>query len=1376
MTAMMGRSKFSFGLSRQKSRGEGMQWDEKKSKSQHSLYIHTGNLSKAERLLGIPALPSHLPSGAQTPQDQPESIRPSLDGRPTAERSRRPPSPVQTRREDTRQPSQHPTALPPRDQSRHLPLPSPHPPRDQSRYAALPSQAPPIPLQQSPPLHHSPSYMSITLTEASADQYFDIDDSMSTYSVQTSTVPPRLQSLSHRPSSNALGNGGAVAPTESSEATDRVRRQSSWSTLRSYYDPKRSPLAISQQTSASAVRDMALRKGQPPVVPPETEDRNYSAPRQDDAGRKKKTGKIELSKLFTRPKTPKTDESLLGNQFANSPSTMSLASEHYKQSLDTALPPLPSRMPSQAGKLSKTTQSTYSSWRKGRDSKTTRRALVPQEVEERTKINVRKPPRGMKNWFDGLLEEEDEIEVFVEDTEYEEPNPFPDDEQAEEIRPTKALEDGFGQESGREPEHEQIDPARREELEMPFELRPHDIDIGQRKDRREERRHQSQPAIARQPTTGDYRDQRIAGHLQVLDRRLSMVSQHTTTSAVAPSDDTETTNPEDESVLVMEPTTDDETEDEQESYAHLPRVRDSIAISEFEDNVHIERAHAFEVVPKAMSRSAHTLSPIPDRRQSDTNTMKSSDTAIVEGEPESRRSSTTSSAYLAPPPPRPYSRRKNHTRQPSAIPENQVKARSESAPLERTLSNAKSDTSDRGRGSIQSTTMHSMERHKLMAVTEEEEVLLGLMRRKRAAMAKDNFTAGYETALALEQAQKANGTTPRDAARRVSEASQIPPDASFQELVGAFPASPTMTSTRPQSMMSEIVPLSQQNSLTPSSSMRNRGVTQSVISRSVQNSGRSASPFGNEYKKLSIGPLDLTIGSIRNSDNSMMRSDRLALARSPTSGSRDFASPLPSPTTPYQRSSDEMDVKILGSSGSSQYGGYGHANDSDATSPSIHGFHGDADNDHIVVAGANQKHTVREVMVSSSRSRGRDRERRRRTAGAETRTNGIVLPTSSHHMPSMSQPLVQLEAGNVMSTAGDRRNEVDGEEARFMIHNNYHHNKFTKQSHHDRHPQSQFPEQSFFSAAPSRGSNPNRKNGSSSSSATTPPTPTPTSSSTSAAKSTSLMMMTTPTTPTIMKQRNGSGNQFSSSRDHPQQLQEHKQQQQDQPDHDSHDELQWRRRGRGRDRIRSAPTAPRLQPQQQSHQHRHASQQLQQPIQPPKPQQQQPPQQFQQQQHQHRPGPQAQEHPPHGERSRPSRSRRESAGQGREGQDVGGWGSDDHDNNNKFPNSNKSNLPNFKLYPTTPSSPPASQQQEGPRNRGLNAVKMAKERIEAELAMARAKELEKERERERCRTPTPRKGGTADVEEREAERTSVNSDILAAWGNLGGFRNFDWEE
>ncbi|TGO81491.1 hypothetical protein BPOR_1132g00020 [Botrytis porri] len=82
-----------------------------------------------------------------------------------------------------------------------------------------------------------------------------------------SGVFPRQTNLRGQASSNALGpRFGEDIATEISSTTHRLRNENSTSTLKSYYDRQKLPAAISQQTSASSARDMALRKGLTPVV------------------------------------------------------------------------------------------------------------------------------------------------------------------------------------------------------------------------------------------------------------------------------------------------------------------------------------------------------------------------------------------------------------------------------------------------------------------------------------------------------------------------------------------------------------------------------------------------------------------------------------------------------------------------------------------------------------------------------------------------------------------------------------------------------------------------------------------------------------------------------------------------------------------------------------------------------------------------------------------------------------------------------------------------------------------------------------------------------------------------------------------------------
>ncbi|MCJ1432930.1 hypothetical protein MMC27_002288 [Xylographa pallens] len=62
------------------------------------------------------------------------------------------------------------------------------------------------------------------------------------------------------------GQSDNISVTSSTNRS--IHKKHSASTINSYYDAAVTPLAVSQQTSASSARDMALRKGCPPVVSP----------------------------------------------------------------------------------------------------------------------------------------------------------------------------------------------------------------------------------------------------------------------------------------------------------------------------------------------------------------------------------------------------------------------------------------------------------------------------------------------------------------------------------------------------------------------------------------------------------------------------------------------------------------------------------------------------------------------------------------------------------------------------------------------------------------------------------------------------------------------------------------------------------------------------------------------------------------------------------------------------------------------------------------------------------------------------------------------------------------------------------------------------
>jgi len=120
--------------------------------------------------------------------------------------------------------------------------------------------------------HHDSrsSGMSISISEStqSTNENGSLHESEAEQWDKESGIFPSSNILHGRPSSTILGHQhGEERGTMISNASARLRHNDSSSTLKSYYDRSKSPLSISQQTSASSTRDLALRKGCPPVLP-----------------------------------------------------------------------------------------------------------------------------------------------------------------------------------------------------------------------------------------------------------------------------------------------------------------------------------------------------------------------------------------------------------------------------------------------------------------------------------------------------------------------------------------------------------------------------------------------------------------------------------------------------------------------------------------------------------------------------------------------------------------------------------------------------------------------------------------------------------------------------------------------------------------------------------------------------------------------------------------------------------------------------------------------------------------------------------------------------------------------------------------------------
>jgi hypothetical protein len=521
--------------------------------------------------------------------------------------------------------------------------------------------------------------MSISVSEASYGSHHD--DRASGRAVDHNGNQTR-PGMSRRPSSNIMGhafNGEGRRGSDYSAASHRLHPQTSNSTMRSHYDAKSSPLSISQQTSDSAVRDMALRRGKPPIATDYINHDNVASPVspaiRDEARRKEerksKPPRLDLSKLFPKPRggdgASFSNALLSPNKMVNSPAALSINSDyHFPRPMTREPTPNPrgqvklKKAPRQPVSIPPTPSSPMRKF--------------DRDEYDNAKVHVRRPPKGVQHWFDALDEDSDEA---LENTNV--PIHAP-----KAIRPHDTLKapvhntgySRFGPDAasgqGSRPKH--LAPTSRRDTFTHEDL----VDIT-----------------------------RLTSPSQV-----SLQSARTKESALSKS------NLQDASVLSF--SSSEEESDEVQSVPHRVAVRKSLDTNEDSGEIIIGRAQAFEM--------RHHRNPSAAQMS-----MRSTSTSAA----------TIEVMYTPEPPFSPFhfprnstysgSRRSSHMRQPSIIHEDddyrpRTAVNVPQSPPTQSLRSVRTSTSEPRSRSDTS--------HKLMEVTEEEEALLELMRKKRAAMAK----------------------------------------------------------------------------------------------------------------------------------------------------------------------------------------------------------------------------------------------------------------------------------------------------------------------------------------------------------------------------------------------------------------------------------------------------------------------------------------------------------------------------------------------------------------------------------------------------------------------------------------------------------------
>lgn len=272
-------------------------------------------------------------------------------------------------------------------------------------------------------LRKYPSFMSVTLSNVDAESVKTPEEfPFPGMHTPSKMMPQPTRNKVRQGSSPLLGEqytfGSTNGRTLSNASTPRARRTESSSTLRSHYDPKKSPLSISQQTSASSARDMALRKGFAPISSPLSlnlveavkstdpdglHSRNISTDTKISRGSKLSGNSIKRINSIPRTRPTVMDPPTL---YPNADRAFHAVSP--PPALMNAALPKPLGPQSQQ----RTSFSRPRWWAK---VKTQTPPPIPLEDQQRhqgfdddlpsIKLNVKRPKVGMRNWFDGLEDE-----------------------------------------------------------------------------------------------------------------------------------------------------------------------------------------------------------------------------------------------------------------------------------------------------------------------------------------------------------------------------------------------------------------------------------------------------------------------------------------------------------------------------------------------------------------------------------------------------------------------------------------------------------------------------------------------------------------------------------------------------------------------------------------------------------------------------------------------------------------------------------------------------------------------------------------------------------------------------------------------------------
>lgn len=217
--------------------------------------------------------------------------------------------------------------------------------------------------------------------------------------------------------------------------SEEPRQQAPVAAMRSHYHSAQQPLRVSQQTSASSVRDMALRKGTSTILSQDlksatrplksalkrypSENREHAAHpqflyppehEQPSVSAKQPSRRLRFGNLFSRRSS--SNKSIPSPQVSRTSSTTSAASVGYA----TPTGPRLKRSIGWDQSLRQNDNSRTTSAQSDLSDVVRQAKLAEGDVYEKAKMNIRRPPKGITNWFDGLdiSSDDDDLTPVVE--------------------------------------------------------------------------------------------------------------------------------------------------------------------------------------------------------------------------------------------------------------------------------------------------------------------------------------------------------------------------------------------------------------------------------------------------------------------------------------------------------------------------------------------------------------------------------------------------------------------------------------------------------------------------------------------------------------------------------------------------------------------------------------------------------------------------------------------------------------------------------------------------------------------------------------------------------------------------------------------------